>query len=58
MQGENRVRLYFRALLLAMPGVSDHFPCEYERALRKEVAPPIEGTAAARMRRAPNLHEE
>lgn len=37
-QGENAVRLYFRLLLIATPGFSDHFPCDYERALREELS--------------------
>lgn len=27
-----------RAALLPWPGFSDHFPCEYEAALRQELA--------------------
>ena len=36
-KGESRVRLALRWALLACPGFSDHFLCEYERALRAEV---------------------
>lgn len=37
-QGENYVRKVFRFLLLATPGFSDHFPSDYERALRDELS--------------------
>jgi hypothetical protein len=38
LQGENKVRLLFRFLLFWTPGFSDHFPCDYERALREELS--------------------
>eukprot|EP00884_Botryococcus_braunii_P020013 jgi/Botrbrau1/6696/Bobra.0202s0033.2 len=56
--GENWVRLYFRALLLPMPGVSDHFPSEYERALRKEVNQTFHHAAASPRGRGFYSHEE
>jgi len=45
-RGESRVRLALRWALLAVPGFSDHFLCEYERALRAEVVA-AEADAAA-----------
>ena len=37
MQKESWIRLAARAALLPWPGFSDHFPCEYEIALRQEL---------------------
>jgi hypothetical protein len=38
VQGENWVRCLFRFMLTFTPGFSDHFPCDYERALREELS--------------------
>ena len=44
---EPRVRTALRAALLAVPGFSDHFLCDYERALRQELMAQQAQAAAA-----------
>lgn len=45
---ERRTRRVARALLLAMPGFSDHFLCDYERALRQELPAAMAADAGGR----------
>ena len=37
VQSEGLHRLALRAAMLPFPGFGDHFPCEYEIALRQEL---------------------
>ena len=37
VQSEGPHRLALRAAMLPFPGFGDHFPCEYEIALRQEL---------------------
>lgn len=52
-RGESWLRLLYRiAFIVVMPGLTDHFPCEYERILRGLLSKPenaglSSGTAAA-----------
>eukprot|EP00884_Botryococcus_braunii_P008023 jgi/Botrbrau1/17221/Bobra.0799s0004.1 len=49
VSGENFVRMFFRILLLATPGFSDHFPSDYERALREELSVDFADAAYTRL---------